>query len=280
MIESYPGAAQDLLCIPRKQRGLTLLREGLRELGLEGPGLLTNSHDEMDVITSALVGRFFESGQYEPMGIISEAQLIVPTASILTFDKLPVICIAGKTGSGKSVVSRYLALYYGFKWIKTREIIFSLITEDFDGLSSRRLNLTKDDPITERHLRDFGKIILEEYGQVPLKEKLEKEILRYNDAVVVDSIRSLQDLDASKLKNRPVYNWYVSCRDSIICDRWNGRKNLRGDHSLSYNAIDRNANTMMQHADLSLKNDGTLEDLHRTIDDALFSEMIEIATGG
>jgi histidinol phosphatase-like PHP family hydrolase/predicted nuclease with RNAse H fold len=67
VIESYPDAAQDLLAIPRKQRGLNLLLRGLTEMGLRGPGLLTKSHDELDAITSAIVGRFFEVGQYEPM---------------------------------------------------------------------------------------------------------------------------------------------------------------------------------------------------------------------
>jgi len=55
VIESYPGAAQDILSIPRKQKGLDLLREGLRRLGLRCKGLETRSHDEMDAITSAVV---------------------------------------------------------------------------------------------------------------------------------------------------------------------------------------------------------------------------------
>jgi histidinol phosphatase-like PHP family hydrolase/predicted nuclease with RNAse H fold len=62
VIESYPGAAQDILCIPRKQKSLHLLREGLRRLGLTGYGLETRSHDEMDAITSAIVGRYYEAG--------------------------------------------------------------------------------------------------------------------------------------------------------------------------------------------------------------------------
>src|SRR5690348_2604923 len=78
VIESYPGAAQDILCLPRKQKGRALLRDGLRRLGLTGPGLDTRSHDEMDAITAAVVGRYYESGSFEPMGIPSEAQLIVP----------------------------------------------------------------------------------------------------------------------------------------------------------------------------------------------------------
>jgi dephospho-CoA kinase len=278
VIESYPGAAQDILCIPRKQRGLNLLREGLKELGLRGPGLLTNSHDEMDAITSALVARFFEAGQYEAMGIESEARLIVPTGSILTFDTLPVICITGKTGSGKSVVSRYLALYYGFKWVKTRDIILNLIIDDFEGISSQKLNLTKDDHITEVHLREFGRIIMEQHGQLPLRKRLLEELLRHTCPVVVDSIRSLEDVDPFNIKKRAIYTWYVSCPDSIIRDRWVGRKNSKGDYPLSYETIDRNADTIMQHADIILKNDGTLENLHRIIDDVLFSQIVEVTS--
>src|SRR5204862_7743877 len=51
VLESYPGAAQDILCIPRKQKSLESLRAGLSELGLVGRGLKTQSHDEMDAIT-------------------------------------------------------------------------------------------------------------------------------------------------------------------------------------------------------------------------------------
>src|SRR5256886_8262148 len=57
---ALPISAQDILCIPRKQKSLDLLREGLRRLGLKGSGLETRSHDEMDAITSAIVGRYFE----------------------------------------------------------------------------------------------------------------------------------------------------------------------------------------------------------------------------
>ena len=36
VIEVYPGGAQDVLMIPRKQRGLERLRTGLEKLGIEG----------------------------------------------------------------------------------------------------------------------------------------------------------------------------------------------------------------------------------------------------
>ncbi len=277
VIESYPGAAQDLLCIPRKQRGLNLLREGLKALGLRGRGLSTNSHDEMDAITSAIVGRFFEVGQYEPMGIISEAQLIVPRTTVLNFSKPPIICIGGKTGSGKSVVSRYLALYYGFKWIKTCDIIYNLVKDDFENITTNRLNVRKYASVKESHLRDFGKIIMEEYNQLPLQKRLAKEVLKFNEAVVVDSVRSNDDLDASYTKDREIYVWYISCPDSIVRERWTDRRTGKGDQSIHYATIDRNADMIMRNADIILKNNGTLENLHRLIDDIFFSKIAKIA---
>src|SRR4029077_1092966 len=158
VIESYPGAAQDILCIPRKQKSLDLLREGLRRLGLNGTGLETRSHDEMDAITSAIVGRYFEAGLFEPMGIPSEAQLIVPKIRPLVFDNNPVICLAGKTGAGKSVVARYLSVFYGFTWLRTRNVIRDLLIEDTAAPPNVRLSQRTVDPnaISEEDLREFG----------------------------------------------------------------------------------------------------------------------------
>ena len=49
VIESYPGAAQDLLGIPRKGASLEELKWGLARAGIEGDFLISNvSHDEVD----------------------------------------------------------------------------------------------------------------------------------------------------------------------------------------------------------------------------------------
>jgi len=55
VIESYPGAAQDILGIPRKSKGTHVLAEALAEYGIKGD--LDVSHDELDAITSAIVGQ-------------------------------------------------------------------------------------------------------------------------------------------------------------------------------------------------------------------------------
>ena len=75
VIESYPGAAQDILGIPRKNKGKEVLAGGLAEYGIKGD--LAVSHDELDAITSAIVGQLYLEGKYEALGC-----LIIPKAVI------------------------------------------------------------------------------------------------------------------------------------------------------------------------------------------------------
>ena len=68
VIESYPGAAQDILGIPRKNKGVTVLAEGLSRYGVIGN--LDVSHDELDAITAAIVGHLYLRGEYEALGCL------------------------------------------------------------------------------------------------------------------------------------------------------------------------------------------------------------------
>ena len=58
VLEAYPGGAQDVLGIPRKQKGLEKLKAGLEKLCIKG---LTNemSDHELDAVTCAYVGKLF-----------------------------------------------------------------------------------------------------------------------------------------------------------------------------------------------------------------------------
>lgn len=58
VIEVYPGGAQDVLGIPRKQQGLKMLRAGLEKMGIKGLNNRMNDH-ELDAVTCALVGKLF-----------------------------------------------------------------------------------------------------------------------------------------------------------------------------------------------------------------------------
>ena len=77
--EGYPGGAQDLLGIPRKQEGAAPLQRALRRRGIEGDlagGLLT--HDELDAVTLAWVARLHLQGEAQTIGDPSEGIMVLP----------------------------------------------------------------------------------------------------------------------------------------------------------------------------------------------------------
>jgi uncharacterized protein YprB with RNaseH-like and TPR domain/predicted nuclease with RNAse H fold len=89
VIESYPGAAQDLLGIPRKGSSLEELKRGMARIGITGDYLTASvSHDEVDAITSALVGLFFLADDYIALGTPTEDYLIVPRSPTINYAKL------------------------------------------------------------------------------------------------------------------------------------------------------------------------------------------------
>lgn len=273
VIESYPGAAQDILCIPRKQKSLELLREGLTELGLHGPGLKATSHDEIDAITSALVGRYYEAGQFEPMGVPKEAQLIVPKRSLFEFDRPPVVCLSGRTCAGKSVIARYLAVFYGFKWLRTRELIRELLVEDTQAPANDRLSerTVAPDRITEKDLQEFGGVILRKHGQGPLRRKLCEKLESARAPVVVDAIRHPSDSADTDLDGRPLVTWFVDCSEAVIQSRLNDRTNGNHGKPGGKSPVDQTADLLRSWADVILANSGSLEELRWKVDDELFA---------
>lgn len=97
VIESYPGAAQDLLGIPRKRSSLEELKWGLHRAGIEGEFITGHvCHDEVDAITSALVGLFYLADDYIALGTAKEDYLIVPRAPSINYAKLAqILCSTG-----------------------------------------------------------------------------------------------------------------------------------------------------------------------------------------
>lgn len=82
VIESYPGAAQDILGFPRKRVNLDNLRIDLLSTGIIPTSETESvSHHEIDALTSALVGYFFLGGMFEAIGSNEEGYLIIPDLS-------------------------------------------------------------------------------------------------------------------------------------------------------------------------------------------------------
>jgi predicted nuclease with RNAse H fold len=62
VIEVYPGGAQDILGISRKQQGVERLRKGLEKLGVRGLNNKMSDH-ELDAVTCAVVGKLLLEGK-------------------------------------------------------------------------------------------------------------------------------------------------------------------------------------------------------------------------
>ncbi len=78
-LEMYPGGAQDVWRIRRKQYGLERLRTGLRKLGIAG---ITRdmTHDELDAATGAYVGILYLQGRAELIGDERTGGILLPIA--------------------------------------------------------------------------------------------------------------------------------------------------------------------------------------------------------
>jgi predicted nuclease with RNAse H fold len=76
VIEAYPGGAQDVLGIPRKQKGLDKLKAGLESLGIKGLKSQISDH-ELDAVTCAYVGKLFLEGKAVTYGAPNEG-IVMP----------------------------------------------------------------------------------------------------------------------------------------------------------------------------------------------------------
>lgn len=95
VIESYPGAAQDVLGIPRKGSSLEELKRGLHRAGISGEFVTGKvTHDEVDAVTSALVGLFYQADEYIALGMPAEDYLIVPRSARFNYARLAEIIAA------------------------------------------------------------------------------------------------------------------------------------------------------------------------------------------
>ncbi len=80
VVETFPGAAQDLLGFPRKQHGMEELQKDLVKLGCKGDiTKRTLSGDELDAVNCALVARDYARGSYVAVGDPSEIMMILPS---------------------------------------------------------------------------------------------------------------------------------------------------------------------------------------------------------
>jgi uncharacterized protein YprB with RNaseH-like and TPR domain/predicted nuclease with RNAse H fold/dephospho-CoA kinase len=181
VIESYPGAAQDIMNIPRKQAGLQFLREGLAEFGVAGDFLdHVVSHDELDAITAAVVGVFFWSGKFERLGNEDEEDLIIPDihTDATLWHKNRVIGFSGPLAAGKTTAARYLEAA-GFNYGRYSMVIEEILHE-------------KGKELSRQALQQLGTKINKQFGQRWLGRKLLKSLPK-TGKLVIDGLRFPED---------------------------------------------------------------------------------------
>jgi predicted nuclease with RNAse H fold/dephospho-CoA kinase len=181
VIESYPGAAQDILAIPRKRAGLNYLADALAEFGIfDNFTEKQTSHDELDAITSSIVGLFFWTGMFEGIGDFEEELLIIPDLNAYTkrWVSPKVIGISGAIGSGKSTVANYLK-DNGFISCRFSQVLEKILKE-------------KNKEINRSNLQQLGKKIHKVPGQRWLGKKLTEKLSKGKN-IVIDGLRFLED---------------------------------------------------------------------------------------
>ena len=177
VIESYPGAAQDIMRIPRKGAGSEWLKRGLRDFGVSGEyeGQRV-THDELDAITSALVGTFHLAGMSEALGTEHEPPLIIPR---LQKARVPAaVGISGPIAAGKTTLARALERR-GFAYTRFSLVIDEILADQ--GRPQDRLNR-----------QDLGNEINASGGQRWLNARA---VVRVGNAdkVVIDGLRFPDD---------------------------------------------------------------------------------------
>lgn len=181
VVESYPGAAQDILAIPRKRAGLNYLADALAEFGIYDNFTERNiSHDELDAITSAIVGIFFWTGMFEGIGNFEEEYLIIPdlNAGIKRWQTRKVIGLSGNIGCGKSTVSQYL---------KNKGFVACRFSQLLEGILKER-----NQKICRSNLQKLGIEIHRSPGQRWFGKKLIEKLPKDKN-IVIDGLRFPED---------------------------------------------------------------------------------------
>lgn len=177
VIECYPGAAQDIVGIPRKGAGTDLLILGMSEFGIDGPFVREAvTHDELDAVTCALVGHFFLAGKFESLVGPDEGSLIIPKLDAV--NEYNVVAVSGRIAAGKTTASRYFA-QRGFAYTR-----FSLVIDD--ELARRQL------PLDRANRQRLGREIHEHHRQRWLAEQTLARVSEYK-TIIIDGLRFPED---------------------------------------------------------------------------------------
>lgn len=256
VIESYPGAAQDIMSIPRKQAGLQYLADGMAEFGIEGEFTSQPvSHDELDAITSAIVGYFYWTGMYEKLGDEDEDYLIIPNLNANTKKWLQrrVVGLSGEFAAGKTTIANYLRTK-GYNYTCYSRVLESILQFEGNGINRSKL-------------QEIGVQVNAGKGQRWLGLKV-VELIEDKKFAVIDGIRFLEDRGLISELFGPAYlHVHVKTKQPIQLDRTINKE----DENISLDEVKKSKTnsemTLLEKAaDAVIENNASLELLYENID--------------
>lgn len=257
VIESYPGAAQDILGIPRKRASLEYLVKGLSSFGIHGEYETSMpSHDELDAITSAMLGYFFWCGMFEALGIDEENYLIIPQVDekFREWDNKLVIGLSGGLSSGKTTAGEYLKSK-GFEYCRFSMVISKLVTD-------------KGEIPNRKNLQEMGEYVNKEKGQRWLCNTLINDFLINSNKVVVDGLRFPEDHSFMKEKFGPNFiHIHLTSNNEIRKKRYEqeSRNDVNFEDAINH-PVERDIHKLANLADCKIVNEKSLKDLYEKLD--------------
>jgi len=256
VIECFPGAAQDVVQLPRKRTDEGLLKTGLSKFGIRGEFQNTKVyHDELDAITASLVGQFFISDYYEPLGIPEENDMIIPQKEPRPPTHELVIGLAGPVATGKTVTGQYIQSK-GYQYIRYSQIIAEDIA--LSGQAKRG------------DLRQEGWKRYSGHQQYALNKQLAARITA-DQQLVIDGMRHCEDYTFWKEQEfRRFFLIYIDSDYSLRQHRFEDR----GEDSVNYQEavsapVESHVDQLRKKADFLVENNGTLDQLFSKIDQIL-----------
>ena len=259
VIECFPGAAQDILQLPRKRTDEGLLKAGLIRLGIHGD--FENRkvvHDELDAITAAIVGQFFIDGYYEPIGISEENDMIVPSRTKAKDNFNIAIGITGHIAAGKTTVAKYIS-QKGFAYCRYSQVIA-------DALRCGNIEINR------ANLQAAGSQLFDSSGQYNLNRQVE-ERLNGNQCIVIDGMRHYEDYTYWKEKSfSKFYLLYIDADENICATRY-GEDGYQID---AQHHVEQEISELRTYADTVIDNMGSFDDLYAKIEAFIKNIIVEI----
>ncbi|SDL66904.1 Uncharacterized conserved protein YprB, contains RNaseH-like and TPR domains [Geoalkalibacter ferrihydriticus] len=257
VIESYPGAAQDIMGIPRKGASLDYLSKGLELFGVKGNYLTEQvCHDELDAITSAVVGLFFWSGKFEAIGNEEEDYLIIPDLEVDTTNWLErkVIGLSGPIATGKTTAAKFIE-EAGFAYGRFSQIL-------------KQMLIDRGEDVNRETLQEIGEKVNKTPGQRWLCTQLLK-MLPEQGKLVIDGLRHPEDHAFMIESFGPAFmHAHIESSESVRTTRYVADGHSVEEFKVACNhPAEKDISKLALLAHRTIRNNGDLKSLQSSVDE-------------